>query len=232
MSNLILYNANVITMDPANPKARSVAMEDGKILAVSGDDSIREFNTGDTKTIDCGGKTILPGFIDAHCHVQGLAESLVSINLATYDDTLSIHDIQEKIRKEAENLPPGDWIRVKGYHEFNIKEKRHPNRQDLDKAGDLHPIKMTHRSGHAHVLNSLALKCAGISIETPDPPGGFIDRDIRTGEPTGILYEMGDYLAKQIPPINPHVLEQGIKKSNHQLLLWKKEYGTQLYGFF
>ncbi len=74
-----------------------------------------------------------------------------------------------------------------------------PSRWDLDSSYDHHPIKLTHRSGRAHVLNSLALKLVGISNETADPPEGLIDRDIETGEPTGLLYGMGDYLARSDP---------------------------------
>ena len=95
------------------------------------------------------------------------------------------------------------WIRCGGYDEFYLKEKRHPTRRDLDLPTSIHPIKLTHRTAHAHVLNSLALKLAGISKETPDPDGGLIERDIRTGEPTGLLYGMGDFLSKWVPNKSP-----------------------------
>jgi predicted amidohydrolase YtcJ len=84
-------------------------------------------------------------------------------------------------------------------------------------ATSTHPIKLTHRSGRAHVLNSLALRLVNLSKETADPADGLIDRDIQTGEPTGLLYGMGDHLAKLIPPIDPDQMEQGVKLANKQL---------------
>ncbi|MCX5908724.1 MAG: amidohydrolase family protein, partial [Deltaproteobacteria bacterium] len=97
-------------------------------------------------------------------------------------------------------------------------EKRHPSRWNVDQATLLHPVKLTHRSGHAHVLNSLALKLLNISSETPDPPGGLIDRDCQTGEPTGLLYAMGNFLARRVPPLEHRELERGIKLANQELL--------------
>ncbi|MFH1487779.1 MAG: amidohydrolase family protein, partial [Pseudomonadota bacterium] len=87
-----------------------------------------------------------------------------------------------------------------------------------DRAVESYPVKLTHRSGHAHVLNSLGLKRAGISVTTPDPPGGLIDRDFKTGEPTGLLYEMGHILSDRIPPISEREIKAGIRKANQYLL--------------
>jgi predicted amidohydrolase YtcJ len=218
MADLILNNANVITMDPAFPRAQLVAIENSKILYVGGNTRLNELKHKKTKVIDCNGKTVLPGFIDAHCHLGALAESFVTLNLDPRNNVRSIFDIQTKIRSSSQDLPSGTWIRGKGYHEFYLTEKRHPTRRDLDAAASVHPIKLTHRSGYAHVLNSLALALVGISRQTPDPPGGVIDRDIRTGEPTGVLFGMSDYLAKIIPPIDHDQLEYGIKLANQELL--------------
>jgi predicted amidohydrolase YtcJ len=115
-------------------------------------------------------------------------------------------------------LPDGIGDRDAQRRVVFLAEKRHPTREDLDRATTLHPIKLTHRSGYAHVLNSAALKIVGISRETPDPPGGLIDRDIRTGEPTGILYGMSNYLAKIIPSIDSDQIEKGIRLVDQELL--------------
>src|SRR5208337_973506 len=103
----------------------------------------------------------------------------------------SISDIKKSIARVCKDLPPGTWIRGRGYNEFYLAEKRHPTRADLDEAASLHPVKLVHRSGHAYVLNSRALKLVGITSGTGDPPEGLIDRELGTGEPTGILYGMG-----------------------------------------
>jgi predicted amidohydrolase YtcJ len=217
MADLILFNANIITMDPVFPKARWVAVENGKILVLSEEDQFKELCRQNTKAIDCQGKTVLPGFIDAHLHFWGLAENLEMINLEPRNNIRSIPDIQEKIKQASRNLPAGDWIRGRGYHEFYLAEKKHPTRWDLDRAAPSHPVKLTHRSGHAHVLNSLALKYVGISKETGDPPGGLIDRHMETGEPTGLLYGMGDYLAERILLIPEDRMEKGIRLADAEL---------------
>jgi predicted amidohydrolase YtcJ len=218
MSDLILYNANVITMDPACPKAELVTVEKGRISAVTKNEDIKLFRNGNIKTIDCKGKTVIPGFIDAHCHLAAFAEGLVSIDLSPQEGTRSLADMRGKIKTFCADRAPATWIRGKGYNEFYLKEKRHPNRHDLDKAAPLHPVKLTHRSGHAHVLNSRALKLVGITAESGDPPDGLIDRDLETGEPTGILFGMGNYLAKRIPSLDDDEMKQGVRLANEELL--------------
>lgn len=217
MSDLILFNANIITMDPAFPYAQLVAIKDGKISAVSSSKSIAELKKKNTKLIDCKGRTILPGFIDAHFHLFGFAESLITLNLEPRSGIHSISNIQKKIREQSQKLPPGAWIRGRGYNDFYLTEKRHPKRWDLDSVTTIHPIKLTHRSGRAYVLNSLGLKLVGISKETADPPEGLIDRDVETGEPTGLLYGMGDYLGKAIPPLERNEMESGIRLAGKEL---------------
>ncbi len=218
MADLILFNANIIPIGPGSGNARLVAIRKGKILAVAGNDALEDFRHARTKVIDCKGNTLLPGFFDAHCHIHAFAESLVTLNLSPRNNVSSILDIISEVRLLSRCLPSGTWIRGKGYNEFYLAEKRHPLRRDLDKAAPALPIKLTHRSGHAHVLNSTALDLVGISRNTPDPPGGLIDRDIKTGEPTGLLFEMGHFLSKRIPPLDSKELEHGIKMANRELL--------------
>ena len=218
MPDLILFNANVLTMDPLYPKAKGVLIKNGKILSATKNDALKKWDRMKATTIDCKGKTILPGFIDTHLHLHALAESHVTLNLEPHHNVRSISDIQAKIKDLTQKLPSGTWIRGRGYNEFYLEEKRHPNRWDLDQITSIHPIKLTHRTGHAHVLNSLALKRVGISNETPDPPDGLIDRDIKTGQPTGLLYRMGDFLSRKIPPLENDQLDQGIKIANDELL--------------
>lgn len=216
-ADLILCNANVLTLEPTRPHAQLVAIGNDRILSVSTDRAIKELQGTRTEVIDCRGRTIIPGFNDAHCHVIALAESLLTPNM----DQTAIHSISEieaEIRNLAHNLPSRSWIRVRGYNEFYLAEKRHPTRWDLDKATTNHPIILTHRTGHAHVLNSPALALAGISGETSEPPGGMIERDLETGEPNGLLYGMSGYLANVVPPLNDTELEQGMKLANKKLV--------------
>jgi predicted amidohydrolase YtcJ len=208
--NLILHNANVLTMDADQPRARMIVVQDGKIVAVSKIDDLRSFRGGSTEIIDCRGSTVLPGFHDAHCHPIGFAESLMCPDLSS-PVVRSIADIQLGIVEAATTIPDGNWVRARGYNEFYLVEQRQPDRRDLDKATTTHPVKLTHSSGHVHVLNSLGLKLTSISSDTPDPPGGVIERDMETGEPNGILYEMGSYLAERIPSLSDAEMERGIR---------------------
>ena len=220
ITDLILINANIITLVPFRPQAALVGIRNGKILSVGHKDDLKKLKRGKPEIIDCEGKTIVPGFIDSHIHLSAFGESLVTINLGPHNGIRSISDIQVKIRQLSQNRPPGEWIRCGGYDEFYLIEKRHLNRWDLDVASSVHPIKVTHRSGHAHVLNSVALRMTGISRETPDPEGGLIDRNITTGEPTGVLYGMSEFLSRSIPPLDSRQLDQGIKMASRELLSW------------
>ncbi len=216
--DLILYDANVLTMDPILPKAQTVAIRGGKTLAAGGNEDFDDLLCMNTQVIDCKGKTILPGFIDAHCHLRAYAERFVTLDISPRNHVYSISDLQARIRSFSEKVSPGTWIIGKAYDEFYLREQRHPTHRDLDASTSLHPVKLTHRTGHAHVLNKSALAILGISRETPDPPGGMIDRDIETGEPTGILYGMGDYLAKNIPPLTDDQIRPGVERVTQELL--------------
>ena len=217
MSDLILFNANVITLDSTLPEAQGIAIKNRKITHVSGFGRLHELRQRNTELIDCHGKTVIPGFIDTHFHLHGFAESLITLNLSPRNNVHSISDIQARVRQEAQRLPSGSWIRGRGYNEFYLAEKRHPNRWDLDAVTLSHPVKLTHRSTRAHVLSSLGLRLANISKETPDPPEGLINRDQTTGEPTGLLYGMSDYLAKILPHLGMDQMEQGIRLAGHEL---------------
>jgi len=217
-AKLILINGNLITLDHQNPKATWVAIQEGKLINLGNGNSWKDFRSGGPEIIDCKGKTVLPGFIDAHLHIYSFAESLMSLDLRPTNNIRSISDIQSKVHTLAKELRPSTWIKGKGYNEFHLHEKRHPNRWDLDIVARNHPVIITHRSGHAHVLNSMALKLVNINHETGDPPGGMIERELKTGEPTGLLYEMGGFLFERIPPINQKELEKGVRLANQTLV--------------
>ncbi|MBW2090864.1 MAG: amidohydrolase [Deltaproteobacteria bacterium] len=218
MADLLLVNADVITMDRARPRAGEIAVKQGRILAVGKGNELRNLKDHRTEVVDLGGKTVLPGLIDAHLHLRALAESLVTLNIGPTDAIRSIEDIKGAIRREAEKLPPGSWIRAGGYHEAHLTEKRHPNRKDLDEAAPNHPVKLTHRSGHAHVLNSLALNLIQVSKETPEPLEGIIERDLDTGEPNGQFFGLGDFLSNRIPPLEERRLDRGVRLASQELL--------------
>lgn len=208
----VFYNANVLTMDRSHPRASAVACRGEYVVAV-GDNGLR---VAGAREIDCQGKTLLPGFHDAHCHFLSLANSLVNLDCSP-TAVNSIKDIQALITARGKAIPPGEWIVGEGYDDFRLEEKRHPNRWDLDEVSTNHPVRLNHRSRHAVVLNSKALELAGISIETPEPPGALFERSLETGEPTGLMFEMTRYL-KRSPPLGEKRLMEGIKLAGERCL--------------
>lgn len=218
MADLVLYNANVITMDPYRPRARRVVIRSGVIAEVSSDNQRLDHCSRNTVQVDCQKKTVLPGFIDSHFHFRAFADRFGTLDLSPRNNIQSIRTMQQAIRDQAVNIEPGSWIRAKGYDEFRLAEGRHPKRWDLDAATTHHPVKVTHRTGHAHVLNSLALQRVGLHIGVDEPPGGVMDRDADTGEPTGLLYEMGGFLAERIPPISANQIAAGVEAAGRALL--------------
>jgi len=216
-ADLVLCNARAVTLNPRHPDALTIYIQGDRILKVSNLDFDHSLTSRRTLVIDCAGKTVIPGFHDAHCHVVGYAESLVNVDVSP-SLVHSIEDIVRKIKRAASIAPAGSWIRCTGYNEFYLSEKRHPTRHDLDRATTAYPIKLTHRSGHAHVLNTRAMTIAGISNESEEPPGGMIDRDLETGEPNGLLFGMGRYLANVVPPLNDNELDTAIQYAGKALL--------------
>ena len=215
---LLLYNANVITLEPSLPRASWVSVSDGRIADVDRGDPPRElFGRRDVRVVDCEGGTLIPGFHDAHCHVLATASALLAVDCSPAAVS-SMEELGEQLRQRAAESPPGAWIRGAGYNEFYLRERRHPDRYDLDAFVPDRPVRLAHRSGHAHVLNTRALELAGIRSDTPDPVDGVIERDPANGEPTGLLLEMGGYLDGVVPPLTREELYEGVRLFNAQCL--------------
>jgi len=198
-TDVILKNANVITMNPAQPRAELVAISGDSIFHVGSNDETDRLTGRFTKVIDCAGKTLVPGFHDAHLHLFSLIRKLTSLDLSPAK-VRSIADIKEAIREKALASPPGAWINGTDYNEFYLEGKHCPTRWDLDEAAPNHPVVISHRSLHACVLNSKALELAGITHETPEPDGARIERDLTTGEPNGILIGMLNFVRSHVMP--------------------------------
>ena len=183
---LILHGANVITMDAANPRAQAVAIAGDRIFAVGSNEDILNLATARTRKIDVAGRTVVPGFIDAHTHVSysGIR------HLKQVDcDLRSIGDIQKAVRARAAKTPAGQWVIGFKYDDTKTSDGRKLTRADLDAASPNHPVYVGHRGGHTGFVNSLAMKLAGVTEQTRDPDGGQYDRDRATGRLTGGLRE-------------------------------------------
>ncbi len=216
-TDLILRNARVLT-GGEGPPATLVAVSGDKIAAVTAEEDFAALAGPKTQVIDAGGHTLVPGFNDAHLHLFSLIDSLRGIDLRP-PGVGSIAAIKAAVRRKAGQTPPGTWLSGSGYDEFYLKEQRHPTRRDLDEAAPDHPVVLSHRSLHACVLNSRALKLAGIGMVTEEPPGTRIERDLAIGEPNGVLYGMLGYLRREVmPPLTIDELNEGIALANRALL--------------
>lgn len=213
----MIFLGTVLTMHPGRQPAGALAVKDGTIVAVGPASDVVALEGPGTRMIDCRDRAIIPGFIDAHCHILASAASRLSVDCAP-GAVHSIADIQAKIKDRRDELPAGVWIRAVGYNEFYLDEKRHPNRHDLDRAVMSHPVRLIHRSGHACVLNSLAMSLIGLDVSTEDPPGGIIERDPVTGEPTGLLIGAMDYWDRRFPRLGEVEFAHGVSVFGKELL--------------
>ena len=204
-------------MGPVLPgkDAEAVAARDGRIVAAGDAREAARALDGDAERVDCAGGVLLPAFIDAHIHLLSYAASLRSVDCTR---ARSIAEIQGALRERAGSTPAGSWVRAFGYEETQLAERRHPNRHDLDAAAPDHPVRLIHRSGHASVLNSLALRKVGIDIATEDPPGGYMERDTATGEPSGFLLGMEQLIDGTVPPIPYADLSSAVREACDRLL--------------
>ena len=193
---IILHNANIYTSNPNQPKAEAIAISNGNIVAIGSDKEVLHLSGSTTKKIDVGGKTITPGFIDAHSHPASSGRR----HLRNVDcDLRSISSIKDAISEKAKNTPPNEWVRGFKYDDTKTSEGRYINRYDLDEVSTEHPIIITHRGGHTAYVNSKALELAGINKETSNPSGGQIIRD-KNGDATGLLKENATDLVQELIP--------------------------------
>ena len=214
----MLVNAKVLTLEPGHPRGEAVALRGETILAVGGQADVAILAGPGTQTIDCQGMCLLPGFVDAHIHLLATASSLQGLHCGP-DEVSSIRDLQASIRERAVSTSQGRWIRGFGYDDLGLEERRHPTRWDLDLAAPEHPVRLDHRSGHATVLNSQGLQLAGIHRDTPDPMDGVIKRIEGSGEPTGLLLEMGAFLRVRLGKLRGQKeTDEGIVRLNRLLL--------------
>lgn len=183
-ADLILYNGNIHTMDAARPRATAIAIAGGRILAVGRDDEIRPLAGRPDRRIDLQGRTVTPGFTDAHLHFLSYGIGLQEIELA---GITSLEEALARVAERAAVTPPGQWLTGRGWDHTLWGSGDYPTRHDLDRVAPKHPVFLRRKCGHAGWANTAALELAGITADTPAPAGGAIERDPATGQPTGIL---------------------------------------------
>jgi len=169
--DLILHSGRIVTMNPAEPVAEALAISRGRFFAVGKNADVMNLASPGVRKIDLGGKTVLPGLIDAHSHPAAAGLS----HLRMVDcDLRSISAIQAALRERATKTPAGDWVLGFKYDDTKTEDGRPLSIADLDAAVPDHPVHVEHRGGHTVYANSLAFRKAGIDEKTPDPPGESI----------------------------------------------------------
>ncbi|MGH9530136.1 MAG: amidohydrolase [Terriglobales bacterium] len=199
VADLIITNAKVWTVDPVRPTAEAVAVIGERIVAVGSIREIDAWRGPQTRTIDAGGKLLLPGFNDAHVHfVEGGAQ-LDSIQL---NDATSANEFVRRVAERARNTPKGEWILNGDWDETKWTPPQLPTKEMIDAVTPNNPVFLDRYDGHMALANSVALRIAGITAQTPDPAGGVIVRDGR-GNPTGALKDAAkDFVIKAIPTLS------------------------------
>jgi predicted amidohydrolase YtcJ len=184
-------NGNVITMDSGGRVATALVIEDDRIVAVGSDEDVQRWVSDADLVLDLDGRTVTPGFIEAHGHFpgEGLTAVAADLNSPPIGVVKTIPEALDALRQTNEEQPGDGWLLGFGYDDTMLEEKRHFTREELDSVSTSRPVLAMHISGHMVVVSSLALERFGITAETPDPPGGEIRKDPKTGEPTGLLLE-------------------------------------------
>lgn len=209
-ADVIFYGGDILTMEGQEPEyVKVLAIKDGKILLAGTTNELEQFKGEKTEMRNLHGKTLIPGFIDAHSHITMGADAINQANLnpAPVGNVSTIADIIEELKdlKKRLNSKDNDWLVGSGYDQDFLKEKRHPTRDDLDAQFPSNPVILLHTSGHMLVANSLALELAGIDANTEDPVGGTIVRKSDgSNEPNGLCQEMAamafmPFLSKPLP---------------------------------
>jgi predicted amidohydrolase YtcJ len=228
----VLVNGRILTVDGADSIAEAVAIRGGRIVAVGSNRDVEALVGNETERVDLHGLAATPGLIDAHCHLASGALDRISALDLNYPVVRSIDDVVAKVTARAEATPPGGWVRGRGWDEGKLAERRYIYAADLDAASPDRPVWLTQTMGHYGVANRVALERAGVSRETPDPPGGTIDRG-PDGTPTGILKESAQSLVERlIPPATlddrTRAIEALVRELNSEGMTGAKDPGIGL----
>jgi len=184
-------NGHVLTMDANGRQATALVIEGDHIVAVGSDEDVQRWWPDADVALDLEGRTVVPGFIEAHGHFPGagLVAVAADLNSPPIGTVKTIPEALEALKRVDAAQPGDDWLIGFGYDDTMLEEMRHFTREELDSVSTTRPILAMHISAHMAVVNSLALERFGITAETPDPPGGEIRKDPGTGQPTGLLLE-------------------------------------------
>jgi len=199
-ADLVLYNGNLHTVDDARPRAEAVAAHGGRIVFVGSSAEAGKFIGPKTNAIDLKGATVVPGLADSHYHLSGVGARELTLNL---EGITSLAGFLAAVQARVDQAKPGEWVTGRGWNEGTWKPQLFPTRWDLDKISPNNPVWLTRTDGHGSVANSAAIRLAGITRQTPNPFGGEIMRDPKTGEATGMFLDQAQPLLSRHLPAEP-----------------------------
>jgi len=218
MTDLILHNGRIHTVDTKQPRVEAVAIDRGILVAVGLDGEILSLAKKDTEIVNLGRRSVTPGLIDAHVHFERLAATLIRTDLS---EVPSLREALRRVSQAAAGKGPDEWVHGYGWASDRWSDSATPTAAALDRVAPHCPVLLDHKIFlHGAWVNSRALEIAGITAQTPDPPGGKIQRD-EHGNPTGILLEEAVTLvSKHVPPLSIPRLAEAMLKA--QKLCWQK----------
>jgi predicted amidohydrolase YtcJ len=221
-ADAIYTGGPIVTVNEFQPQVEALAVRGGRIAAAGYRDEVMKLKGSKTRLVDLGGSTLVPGFVDPHGHVFNTGIQAISANLLPRPDG-AVNDIAEMqaalkawAAQNEKLTKKYGWIVGFGYDDAQLKEQRHPTRDDLDKVSRELPVVIVHQSGHLGAMNSKALQLVGINADTKDPQGGLIRRKSGSQEPDGVLEEAAFFgpfftlLSKLGPDANKALFKAGV----------------------
>jgi len=209
-ADLIILNAKVWTVDKTHPTAQAVAVLGDRIVAVGSNGDVEAWHGVRTRTIDASGKLLLPGFNDSHVHFVDGGLSLDSVQL---NDATSAAEFARRIGEQVKKTPKGEWVTSGDWDETKWTPAAMPSKELIDPVSPDTPVFVSRYDGHMALANSVTLRLAGITAQTPDPPGGVIVHDAH-GNPTGALKDAAmDYVYKIAPPLSHDKRQRAVKRA-------------------
>ena len=234
--DLILTNGKIITVDDEFSILNTVVVDDGRIIETGGAELALKYQSDET--VDLQGKVLMPGFNDSHTHIRGRPQRYIELG-----DVSSISEIQDLIRTKITEIGEGEWVTGYGWSEDELEEGRRPLRADLDAAAPNNPVILTRAGGHSAVVNSSALNRADVSLATPQPEGGVIERG-QDGQLNGVIRERQELVGRLVPDSTYEELIASLETNLNDLLrlgitsitdaskppgqfaMWEELYGT------
>lgn len=196
-ASLILKNGNIYTVNDRQAHAEAVAVKGDRIIFVGSNREAQKYIDKNTRVVDLKGETVVPGMTDAHHHLEGVGFREMTLNL---EGVNSLEEFLAKVKARVDQARPGEWVTGRGWIETFWRPPVFPTRWDLDKVAPNNPVVLTRADGHGIVVNSAALKVAGIDKTTPSPFGGEISKDKQSGEPNGMLLDAAQGLLRRFIP--------------------------------